>query len=99
MHVAVGVIISPDDRVLIAKRASHQHQGGLWEFPGGKLEAGESVAAALCRELSEELDLLVDQRLLKPLMQVSHDYPDKSVVLDVWWVPCAAELMASARVL
>ena len=84
IHVAAAVIRSPDGQVLIAKRPSDKHQGGLWEFPGGKVEAGESVEAALDRELHEELGIRVTQA--RPLIQIRHDYPDKQVLLDVWQV-------------
>lgn len=70
--------------MLIARRAEHLHQGGLWEFPGGKVEEGESVRAALERELQEELGIRVSRA--RPLLKVSHDYPDKQVLLDVWEV-------------
>ena len=55
VHVAVGIVAGADGAVLIARRPDHVHQGGLWEFPGGKVEHGESVIAALGRELREEL--------------------------------------------
>lgn len=84
VHVAAAVIRGADDRVLIAKRADEQHQGGLWEFPGGKVEEGEAVQAALARELEEELGIRVSAA--RPLIQVQHDYPDKQVLLDVWEV-------------
>lgn len=84
VHVAVGVIVNEQQQVLIAKRADHLHQGGLWEFPGGKVESGERVEQALARELYEELGLQVDQP--EALMEVRHDYGDKSVLLDVWLV-------------
>lgn len=84
IHVAAAVIRSADDRVLIAKRPLDKHQGGLWEFPGGKVEAGEAVEAALARELLEELGIRVTQA--RPLIQVRHSYPDKQVLLDVWEV-------------
>jgi 8-oxo-dGTP diphosphatase len=57
---------------------------GLWEFPGGKVEAEESVETALGRELHEELGIVVD--VARPLIKVQHDYPDKQVLLDVWEV-------------
>ena len=60
IHVAVGVIINNQQQVLIAKRPDHLHQGGLWEFPGGKVDEGETVTQALKRELHEELDLDAD---------------------------------------
>lgn len=84
VHVAVGVISDGANKILVARRAEHLHQGGLWEFPGGKVEAGESVRDALQRELSEELAIQVTS--CEPLLTIAHDYNDKSVLLDVWWV-------------
>ena len=84
VHVAAAVIRGTDGKILIARRADAQHQGGLWEFPGGKVEAGESVEAALGRELQEELGIVVSAA--RPLIKVQHDYPDKQVLLDVWEV-------------
>lgn len=84
LHVAAAVIRSPEGLVLIARRPEDKHQGGLWEFPGGKVEAGESVEAGLARELREELGIRVDQA--RPLIQIRHDYPDRQVLLDVWEV-------------
>ncbi|TQV79434.1 Nudix family hydrolase [Exilibacterium tricleocarpae] len=84
VHVAAGVIVNGRGEVLIAKRPDHTHQGGLWEFPGGKVEAGESVPAALARELLEELAIEVTHS--RPLICIRHDYADKSVLLDVWKV-------------
>lgn len=81
VHVAVGVVLDSRGQVLIAKRADQQHLGGLWEFPGGKLEAGESVEQALDRELREELAINVQHSY--PLCRIEHDYPDKSVLLEV----------------
>lgn len=83
VHVAVGAIVQ-GDKVLLAKRADHQHQGGLWEFPGGKVETGETVAQALTRELHEELCISVTR--CEALIQIRHDYGDKQVLLDVWLV-------------
>lgn len=84
LHVAVGVIKNADGQILISQRPEHLHQGGLWEFPGGKVEARESVLQALTRELSEELHIQVEQA--EPLLKVRHHYPDLSVLLDVWLV-------------
>ena|SRR5690554_3362104 len=84
IHVAVGVIINANQQVLISLRATHQHQGGRWEFPGGKVEAGETVVESLSRELEEELGIRVEQA--EPLCAIEHDYSDKQVLLDVWWV-------------
>ncbi|MBI3562666.1 MAG: Nudix family hydrolase [Gammaproteobacteria bacterium] len=81
IHVAAGVVYDNHGRVLVAKRPEHLHQGGLWEFPGGKLRAGESVIGAVGRELHEELGIQLVQS--RPLIQVRHDYGDKQVWLDV----------------
>lgn len=71
IHVAVAVIID-DGKVLISKRATEAHQGGLWEFPGGKVEAGENCEQALVREIREELGIhLIHSR---PLIKVKHQY-------------------------
>jgi len=84
VHVAVAAISNECGEVLIARRPEHVHQGGLWEFPGGKLEAGESVSEALRRELAEEIGIIA--RSARPLLRLHYDYPDKSVLLDVWLV-------------
>ncbi len=84
VHVAVGVILDGQQNILIALRSEDSHQGGLWEFPGGKVESGESVETALSRELNEELGL--ESISCRPLIEIRHDYSDKSVLLDVWWV-------------
>jgi 8-oxo-dGTP diphosphatase len=84
IHVAAGVIQNADGLILIAKRPDHLHQGGLWEFPGGKLEPGESVEAALKRELTEELSITILNA--EPLLVLEHNYSDKLVLLDVWLV-------------
>ena len=84
LHVAVGVIQAADGRVLIALRPNTVHQGGLWEFPGGKLEQGESVEQALSRELNEELGIHVLAVTL--LIKIKHQYPDLAVLLDVYRV-------------
>lgn len=84
VHVAVGVVSDGAGRILVSRRADTAHQGGLWEFPGGKVEAGETVEQALRRELLEELAVEVVQA--QPLLEVRHDYGDKAVILDVWWV-------------
>ncbi|MCB1671570.1 MAG: Nudix family hydrolase [Gammaproteobacteria bacterium] len=86
IHVAVGVIFADDGRVLVAKRPPEVHQGDLWEFPGGKLEAGETVLQALQRELEEELGIQVDPTRCFPFRKISHCYEDRSVLLDVWRV-------------
>lgn len=84
VHVAVGVIEDSHGNIFIAQRAADAHQGGLWEFPGGKLESGETTPQALQRELREEL--AIDVECCEPLIQIRHHYPDKSVLLDVYRV-------------
>ena len=81
LRVAVAVIIDARERVLLTQRHAESHQGGLWEFPGGKLEPGETLAAALSRELLEEL--AIEVRAHVPLLEVEHDYGDKRVLLLV----------------
>lgn len=81
VHVAVGVIQDTSGRILIARRPEHLHQGGLWEFPGGKVAADEDVVTALHRELHEEVGIDVQQTC--PLISIQHDYGDKHVWLDV----------------
>jgi 8-oxo-dGTP diphosphatase len=83
IHVAVGVI-RRGGRVLIARRPDHLHQGGLLEFPGGKVEPGEAVRDALVREIREETGLTLPGSALTPLIGIRHDYGDKTVFLDVW---------------
>ena len=85
IHVVAAVIVNADQQqIFISRRADHLHQGGFWEFPGGKVEAGETPQSALARELFEELDIRVESA--EPYMQVEHDYPDKQVFLDIWQV-------------
>ena len=81
VHVAVGVIFNDARDILISQRSTDSHQGGLWEFPGGKIEEGETLEQALGRELKEELGIAI--RKNAPLLQVRHDYSDKAVLLDV----------------
>lgn len=81
IRVAAAVLRDAQGQVLVARRAEHRHQGGLWEFPGGKIEAGESVGEALERELREELGIAV--RASRPLIRVPYRYPDKAVCLEV----------------
>ena len=84
VHVAVGVITNQKNQVLISKRHDHLHQGGLWEFPGGKLEHGESSETALRRELLEELNIKIKD--YRPLIAIPYDYEDKHVYLNVFKV-------------
>ncbi|WP_394172653.1 8-oxo-dGTP diphosphatase MutT [Thalassotalea litorea] len=83
VHVAVGVILK-NNKVFLTRRHQHQHQGGKWEFPGGKVEDNETVHQALHRELMEEV--AIDTLAMRPLMEIAHDYEDKSVLLEVFLV-------------
>lgn len=82
--VACGVLIDGDGRLLIAQRPIGKIAAGKWEFPGGKIEAGETTLEALTRELHEELGISV--RRARPLLRFRHDYRDRHVVLDTWCV-------------
>ena len=84
VDVAVAILINSENKVLTSWRRPHQHQGGLWEFPGGKREADETMLAALKREIHEELGVQVEQA--EPFVRIDHDYGDKQVRLDVWLV-------------
>jgi 8-oxo-dGTP diphosphatase len=83
--VAVGVVINDQQEVLIALRSTAQEQGGLWEFPGGKIEAGESDMQGLVRELAEEVGIKVITA--EALTNIKHNYGDKSVDLRFILVP------------
>lgn len=84
VHVLVGLIADRENRYLISRRRAGQHLAGAWEFPGGKMEPGEHRLSALQRELAEELGITV--RAAEPFLELVHEYPDRSVVLDVWRV-------------
>ena len=75
-------------RVLIAERPPGKHMAGWWEFPGGKVSAGETDAAALERELREELG--IDSHAESAIMTLSHEYPDRIVDLVLWKVRLVA---------
>ena len=83
VHVAVGVIVR-DKQYFLTKRLDSVHQGGKWEFPGGKVEKDETVSQALHRELQEEI--AIDILSCYPLIEINHDYGDKKVLLDVYVV-------------
>ena len=80
VNVAVGVIARGDE-IFITLRPDNVHQGGKWEFPGGKVEASETVLQALKRELAEEVGISVNHS--EPVIVITHDYGDKQVKLDV----------------
>jgi len=82
--VAAGVLTDTAGRVLIAQRPPGKHAAGSWEFPGGKLNEGESPAEALARELDEERGVTVVAAT--PFLTCRHDYPERSVELHVFLV-------------
>lgn len=82
--VAAAALIDPSGRVLITQRPAHKQLGGLWEFPGGKVEAGEAPEAALARELKEELSLTVEPDALDPFAFASHAYPDFHLLMPLY---------------
>jgi 8-oxo-dGTP diphosphatase len=84
VRVVAGVLRDSTGRVLIAQRPPGKHMAGLWEFPGGKVAAGESGEQALARELTEELG--VSLRRCHPMLQLRHDYGDRVIQLDVFVV-------------
>lgn len=83
-HVVAAVMLDRDGRVLVTQRPPGKHMAGKWEFPGGKLEPGESRYQGLVRECREELDVDLDEA--EPLISVRHTYPDREVLLDAWLV-------------
>lgn len=84
MYVVVGMIENAAGEVLIAKRTEHQYMSGVWEFPGGKLNPGETAFEALQRELFEELGIHVVSA--ESWCQLGYDYTDRVVFLDAWIV-------------
>lgn len=82
--VAAAALIGADGKVLIAQRPAHKQLGGLWEFPGGKVEPGEAPEQALVRELEEELSLIVEPRALEPFAFASHAYPDFHLLMPLY---------------
>ncbi|HUO97746.1 MAG TPA: 8-oxo-dGTP diphosphatase MutT [Rhizomicrobium sp.] len=82
--VAACALIDPDGRVLIAQRPAGKQMGGLWEFPGGKLEPGERPEQALIRELSEELGIAVKEQCLAPFSFASHSYADFHLLMPLY---------------
>jgi 8-oxo-dGTP diphosphatase len=106
LRVVAAALFDERRRVLIAERPAGKHMAGWWEFPGGKVGTGESDAAALARELREELG--IDARPEAEIMRLTHEYPDRTIDLVLWsahlvsgeprgldgqalkWVDCAA---------
>jgi 8-oxo-dGTP diphosphatase len=84
VSVAACALIDADGRVLLAQRPEGKSMAGLWEFPGGKIEAGETPEQSLIRELSEELGIVVKEACLAPLTFASHSYPDFHLLMPLY---------------
>ena len=82
--VVACALVDADRRVLIAQRPEGKSMAGLWEFPGGKVEPGETPEAALIRELNEELDIETKQACLAPLSFVSHAYENIHLLMPLY---------------
>jgi 8-oxo-dGTP diphosphatase len=82
--VAACALVDPDGRVLIAQRPPGKPMAGLWEFPGGKVEADERPEETLIRELNEELGITVIEDCLAPLAFASHAYPDFHLLMPLY---------------
>jgi len=84
VHVACGVLVNAQGEVLLAQRPDGKIAAGYWEFPGGKIEVGESPRVALARELEEELGVVITHA--EPLLRFTHHYSNRSIALDCWRV-------------
>lgn len=82
--VAACALVDADNRVLVAQRPQGKALAGLWEFPGGKVEAGERPEECLIRELAEELGIAVKEECLAPLTFASHGYEDFHLLMALW---------------
>jgi 8-oxo-dGTP diphosphatase len=82
--VVACALIDPDGRVLLAQRPPGKAMGGLWEFPGGKVDSGETPEDTLIRELHEELGIAVKEACLAPFAFASHPYPDFHLLMPLY---------------
>lgn len=82
--LVAAVALVKDRRVLLAQRPAGKSLAGLWEFPGGKIELGESPEVALIRELDEELGITASSQSLSPLAFASHSYPDFHLLMPLY---------------
>lgn len=103
--VVAAALVDPDGRVLIAQRPADKNMGGLWEFPGGKLEPGETPETALVRELEEELGVSTLESCLAPVTFASHSYEKFHLLMPLFvlrkWIgtpkPIEAQALAWAK--
>jgi mutator protein MutT len=86
IHVVAAAVQDAGGQILIAQRPAGKHMAGAWEFPGGKLESGEAPLEGLARELREELGIEIGSGPHRPVRRISHSYPDRDVLIDVWRV-------------
>jgi 8-oxo-dGTP diphosphatase len=84
IRVVAAALFDAEGRVLISDRPPGKHMAGRWEFPGGKVAAGEADVRALERELAEELG--IEMLAARPVMELTHEYPDRRVELSMWLV-------------
>ena len=82
--VAAAALVDTDGRVLICKRPKGKQLAGLWEFPGGKVEAGETLEACLIREVDEELGIRIAKNCLAPFVFASHAYDSFSLIMPLF---------------
>jgi 8-oxo-dGTP diphosphatase len=82
--VAAVALIDTDGRVLLAERPAGKHLAGMWEFPGGKVQPGETPEAALIRELDEELGISTHESCLAPFTFASHTYPEFHLLMPLY---------------
>ncbi|KII79892.1 8-oxo-dGTP diphosphatase MutT [Vibrio renipiscarius] len=81
IHIVAAVIFNQDkSQIFITKRPDDKHKGGFWEFPGGKVESGESIEQAMIRELDEEIGIQVTEQCV--FEHLEYDYPEKSLKFD-----------------
>ncbi|RAI04115.1 8-oxo-dGTP diphosphatase MutT [Acuticoccus sediminis] len=94
--VVAAALVDGSGRILVTQRPEGKSMAGLWEFPGGKIEAGETPEAALCRELAEEIGVTVEPSALEPLTFASHTYADFHLMMPLYvvrrWVGTPAAL-------
>ena len=86
IYVAAAAIINQDGSILLAKRPEGKSMAGLWEFPGGKIESGETPERALVRELAEELAITVSEDSLEPITFASHAYESFHLFMPLYSV-------------